>query len=407
MSEPGRPRLTVVIPAYNQARYLAGAIRSVLNQQADGRGLEDCEILVIDDGSSDHTRDVAHSFGERVRYIWQENQGLAGARNTGIRHARGELVALLDSDDEWLPNYLGEMTALAETHPQAAVFYCPVLYMDPEGKPLPQRSQAYGLATKELYWKLLRANFLVPSTILLRREAVCAAGLFDPAFRRLQDWELWLRMLRDGFQFVEAPQHLVRYRLHDASLSTDPRGGQRAARALVEKLFGAEDEAPLESWSSEKRRAFGGMYRYHALSSVQYASDWEASSGYLAQALQADPSLAEDMDLFYELALGSQPIGYRGVHPGVDVEANVVQLQAAVQTALEQMQPAPRAELQRKIWTAVNRAAGTLAYNLGQYRASRRLLVRALRLQPSLLGQRSVASAVVKSWLKPASGGRE
>jgi hypothetical protein len=122
--------------------------------------------------------------------------------------------------------------------------------------------------------------------------------------------------------------------------------------------------------------------------------------------LQVDPSLADDVDLFYELTLGSQPIGYRGVHPGVDVEANVVQLQAAVHTALEQMQPTPTSALQRKIWTAVNRAAGTLAYNLGQYRASRRLLVQALRLQPSLLRQRSVASAVVKSWLKPDSRGR-
>ena len=99
--ENSTPRVSVVIPAYNQAKYLGDAIQSVLSQT-----YRDFEIIVVDDGSTDDTPLVVSQLGGNLHYIRQTNQGLAGARNTGIRNAKGSYIALLDSDDIWLPEFL-------------------------------------------------------------------------------------------------------------------------------------------------------------------------------------------------------------------------------------------------------------------------------------------------------------
>ena len=187
------PKVSVVIPACNQAGYLTESIQSVLSQTYN-----DYEIIVVDDGSTDDTRAVVERMGGGIRYVWQENQGLAGARNTGIRAARGEYVALLDSDDAWLPSFLASMMSLAKANPDAAVLYCGVIYMDQWGCYLPQSGRMRILPTHELYETLLRYNFLIPSTIVMNRSVVASAGFFDVAFRRLQDWELWIRLLKQG-----------------------------------------------------------------------------------------------------------------------------------------------------------------------------------------------------------------
>ena len=93
--------VSVIIPAYNQARFLGEAIKSVLSQT-----YHNFEIIVVDDGSTDDTPLVASQFAGRINYFRQENQGLASSRNTGIRNSSGHFIALLDSDDQWLPNYL-------------------------------------------------------------------------------------------------------------------------------------------------------------------------------------------------------------------------------------------------------------------------------------------------------------
>jgi glycosyltransferase involved in cell wall biosynthesis len=119
---PATPRVSVVIPNYNHTRFITGAIQSVLNQT-----YRSFEVIVVDDGSTDNSREVVASFGSQVRYIWQENQGLAGARNTGIRAARGQLIGLLDADDQWLPDFLEKMVALADElrrWMKPVAFYC-------------------------------------------------------------------------------------------------------------------------------------------------------------------------------------------------------------------------------------------------------------------------------------------
>jgi glycosyltransferase involved in cell wall biosynthesis len=264
------PLVSVIIPLYNQERYIYGAIQSALNQT-----YRKCEVIVVDDGSTDNGREEVASFGEQVRYIYQENQGLAGARNTGIRAAKGEFIALLDADDLWLPDFLETMVSLANQNPGAAVYYCCAQGMDELGNDLPQVFGGPPLPPSLIYDSLLRADFLIPSTIIFRRQVVMAAGLFDPSLRSCEDWDLWLRLLPIHV-FIGTSACLVRYRLHGSSLTTNLPGMQNAVRAVMEKHFGPDDGQP-QLWSREKRRAFGGVYLYHTLTSVQQLNDWEVA----------------------------------------------------------------------------------------------------------------------------------
>ena len=383
--------VSVVIPAYNQGVYLVEAVESVLAQT-----YRNFEIIIVDDGSTDNTREVAHSFGDRVRYIWQENQGLAGARNTGIRHARGRFIALLDSDDRWLPGFLKNMVNLAQEHPEGDVYYSGWLAMDEKGKPLPQRSDGLVVPPQEMYLRVLRGNFLNCCSLLLRRGSLLQAGLFDPSFRRLQDWELWLRMLRDGFTFLGTTERMVLYRMHSESLSTDPAGGQQAAVLIAKKLFG-EDDGHQGDWSETKRLMYGGVYRYHALSSLMRQGDWQSAGRYLKKALQADPSLADDLSLFYELAVGAQPMGHRGRLTELDFRENASRM---VEMLSATLQPPVPGKVQEKAWASAYQALGTAAYNAGKLRLARQYIGHSL----SHRSPRAASPKVLVLWLKTFAG---
>ena len=405
MSLPGvpaaAPRVSVIIPAYNQARFLADAVNSVLAQTC-----RDFEIVIVDDGSTDETPTVAQGFfdaapwdaagSNRVRLFRQENRGLAGARNTGIRQARGEFIALLDSDDLWLPGFLEKMLALAGDHPEAAVLYCGWRYVDEGGRLLPEAPHLTVIPPMEMHARMLRANQLNVCTVLLRREAVLQAGLFDESFRRLEDWDLWLRLLEEVCTFVGLKEPLVLYRLHGSSLSADAAEMKRVSTRLVEKHFGPPD-GPSASWPAEKRLAYGGMYRYHAITALSRQGDWPACRKYLGKALASDPSLARDFELFYELALGSQPPGFRGAKQPADLKENAAHLLDALRDIFRSKEV--DRGLRREVFATAYRAMGIVAYNRGELALSRRYLLAALRQQPALARDPALAGALAKSIL--------
>ena len=384
--------VSVVIPAYNQAQYLFGAIESVLTQK-----YKEYEIIVVDDGSTDNTPTVAKQFSDIIRYIHQENQGLAGARNTGIQVAKGELISLLDADDQWLPDYLQTMVALVNQQPEAAVYYCCAQSMDAEGNDLPQVFGGPNVPPDKMYETLLRADFLIPSTIMLRKSVVKAAGLFDPTFRRLQDGELWIRLLKKDFRFIGIPDVLVRYRIHSTSLSNDPSGGQQAMMALAIKHFGPDDGQP-QTWSNDKQRAYGGVYRYHVLTSVQHQNDWKAASSFLRQGLQADPTLSTDLDLFYDLAHGNQPVGYRGTSFRVDLEHNASNITMMLEDVFSSSGALELKIMRRRTYGTANYALGLVAYNFDNRTLSRRFLLNALLYRPDLWSHSRVVGNFSKSF---------
>ena len=179
----GRPLVSVIIPTYNRASLLKRAIESVLNQE-----FEDFELIVVDDASQDRTPKVIESFKDgRIRYLrLKKNSGGPVARNTGIKKARGKFIALLDDDDEWLPNRLSVQIEKFETlEKKVGVVYGGFYYVSQEnGRIIGKRFPRY---RGNVYHHLLRENFIGSPTLLIRRECFKKAGLFDPKLSSSQD----------------------------------------------------------------------------------------------------------------------------------------------------------------------------------------------------------------------------
>lgn len=388
------PQVSVVIPNYNHTRFVSQAIQSALDQT-----YRSFEIIVVDDGSTDNSQEVVASFGNQVCYIWQENRGLGAARNTGIRAAQGELIGLLDADDQWSPIFLETMVSLAARHPEAAVYYCSAQGMDVDGRDLPQMFGGPARPPETMYPTLLRANFLIPSTIIMRRSVIVAAGLFEQTLHLIhgcEDWDLWLRIL-PNHSFIGTSACLVRYRLHGSSLSANVAGMQQAARAVIEKHFGPDD-GQRQSWSGEKRRAYGGLHRYLLLTSVQRQDDWQAAAQHLRRALRVDPTLATDLDLFYALALGSQPPGYRCTAHQLDFENNVRHISHVLSEVFCSPVGREFESLRPHTYGTAYYALGLVAYNTGQLSVSRHFLLKALRFRPDLWRSALVVGNLVKSF---------
>jgi len=389
------PKVSIIIPNYNQTKFLREAIQSALNQT-----YKSFEVIVIDDGSTDNCREVVSDFGDKVRYIWQENKGLGGARNTGINAAQGELIGLLDADDLWKPIFLEKMVSLASQNPDAGVFYCSAQAIDEETNELPQIFGGPARPPEIMYWTLLRANFIIPSTVLMRRSIVLAAGLFEQILQSVhgcEDWDLWLRILPEH-KFIGTSDCLVRYRIHGSSLSAHPERMQHAYQAVVEKHFGLDD-GEWQSWSKEKRRAFGGVYRYFVLTSIQRQDDWQSAAHYLSKALLVDPTLAEDLGLFYDLALGTQPAGYRGSAYQVDINKNATKINSMLENEFYSPLPEELRELKLKTLGTANYALGLAAYNTGSRSLSRRFYFKALSYRHELFQEKQVLGNLLKSFI--------
>ena len=214
------PLVSVIVPAYGAAQYIAATLDSVLAQT-----FKDYEIIVVNDGSpdSEELERVLEPYRDRIVYLRQENQGVSAARNTGIRVARGEYIAPLDADDMWDPEHLAAQLAVLETDSSIDVAYADArIFGDvPEaGRTVMDLSPSAGEVTFE---RLVTCQCTVPLCVsVVRRSTLLRAGLFDPALRRAEDFDLWLRIVRQGGRIVYQRRVLGHYRRHAGSLSADP-----------------------------------------------------------------------------------------------------------------------------------------------------------------------------------------
>jgi len=206
-----RVAVSVIIPTYNRAHLLGEALNSVRQQS-----FQDYEIIVVDDGSEDDTHRLVASHTMPIRYIYQENQGVARARNRAIEAATGELLAFLDSDDLWEPAFLERTVQRLRTHPDEALAYTDFVSIDRSGQPLRgHRKKPYG---GDVTRHLFASIFIHTSAVVVCRQAVLDAGGFDPNLSHNEDYDLWLRLsLRHRFGLV--PEPLCRRRCHPESLS--------------------------------------------------------------------------------------------------------------------------------------------------------------------------------------------
>ena len=240
------PTFTVVIPLYNTERYIAETLDSVLRQT-----YADFEVVVIDDASTDRGPEIVRDYmsrDRRVRMVTQDNRGLAGARNSGIRNARGRYIALLDADDLWMPEKLARHKAHLDANPQVAVSFAPSLLIDENGASLglAQTPKLDGIDAEHVFCRNPVGN---GSAAVLRRSALDDIAFnietpggprtcwFDETFRQSEDIELWTRIVATtSWQFAGVETPLTLYRVNSGGLSADVEKQFASWRRFRDKL---------------------------------------------------------------------------------------------------------------------------------------------------------------------------
>ena len=372
------PAVSVIIPAYNQARYLDEAIRSVLAQTCP-----DLEIVVVDDGSTDNTPEVAQQHTDpRLRYIRQENQGLSAARNTGIRHARARYLTYLDSDDLFMPAKLSLLMAEIERSPAAGLVAGQAIPIDDAGnkighifdQPLPDDPEM-----------LLLGNPLHVGSILLRREWQERVGFFDTALRSYEDWDMWLRLARAGCPMRSIAQPVSLYRFHSAQMTRHGAQMTNASFAVLDKVY-RDDDLP-HAWRALRSRAYSRA-NLRAAAQDYLAANYPTGANHLIQAVAQDDSLLADdaarlaahLSAWSELPkVGDRVSFLESVYEHLPPELDLVRSRkrydlgrAAMQSAFE-------------------------AYQRGDLAAARIAVQRAFRYDPRWLANRGAVAVFVRS----------
>jgi glycosyltransferase involved in cell wall biosynthesis len=277
------PLVSVIIPAYNQGKYVGEAIQSVL-----GQSFRDFEIIVINDGSTDETSQVAKSFSDaRLRYIFQENQGLSAARNTGIRNSKGVYITYLDADDLFTPTKLAVLTQILEAEPDMGLVAGQAVPIDEKGnrigrifdKPVPMDQR-----------ELLLSNPLHVGSVMLRMSWQKKVGYFDESLRSYEDWDMWLRLAKMGCKMGWVSKPVSFYRFHTNQMIRNSRQMTEATFAVLDKLF--NDPYLTPDWLEFKNLAYSGA---NMRAAVQAYNSGNISEGkmYISNAVQLNPKLLD------------------------------------------------------------------------------------------------------------------
>src|ERR1041385_3623857 len=252
----GSPQLSVIIPAYNIAPYIAETLESVFAQT-----FTHYEVIVINDGSPDTIdfEDALQPYLDRIIYLKQENGGASVARNAGLKAARGEFVAFLDGDDLWLPNYLEDQMKFIRTRGCDLACADATFFGDSVDK-APSYMIAWMDDAPEIgdfdFLELVDARrSVITSGVVARRQPLIEIGMFDPELRRAQDFDLWLRLAVAGCRLSFQRKALLKYRCRPNSLSGGIINSHRRELRIFDKIEQSYDLSP------EQRNAVAEVIR--------------------------------------------------------------------------------------------------------------------------------------------------
>ncbi|MGZ5480447.1 MAG: glycosyltransferase family 2 protein [Pyrinomonadaceae bacterium] len=229
--------VSVIMPAYNAERYIADSIKSVIDQT-----YENWELIVVDDGSTDKTAEIVRALAAeetRIRYVFQENQRLGKARNTGVTNARGPLIAFLDSDDLWMGRKLELQVQMLE-RANADIVYTDGFFFtdsDPAAETRTLSVICGRIEGARMLDSLLLHNSIPVLSVLMRRKTFGEAGPFEESapYHGSEDYDLWLKAAGHGAVFYGMEEKLVRYRRHHAAMTTKDSGWLRPTLTVVKR----------------------------------------------------------------------------------------------------------------------------------------------------------------------------
>jgi glycosyltransferase involved in cell wall biosynthesis len=225
------PRVSVVIPTFNRGGIIGEAVESVLSQEGIG-----FELIVVDDGSTDNTSEVLSAFQKHIILIRQTNQGVSAARNRGIRKARGDLIAFLDSDDKWLSGKLSRQVAFFDRHPDALICQTEEIWIKDGKRVNPKRRHTK--VSGMIFEQCLPLCLISPSAVMMKQSLFAEVGLFDENLPACEDYDLWLRVSsRYPVYLIDTPL-IVKRGGHADQLSRTPGLDRFRIRALEKIIAG-------------------------------------------------------------------------------------------------------------------------------------------------------------------------
>mgnify|MGYP000225793700 CR=1 FL=1 len=273
------PLISIVTPTYNRSEFLAEAVNSVL-----GQTYSNFELLIIDDGSTDDTRELVASYQQdpRIRYFYQSNQGQSVARNRGIAESAGDFICFLDSDNAWLPKKLERSLLEFQRFPETQVVYGDSILID-------ENSAEIGKSTMKRYSgritaNLLKDNFVSMNTTMTRRHCFEEMGGFNESDRIAEDYELWLRF-STKFEFHYIPEFLGCYRKMDNQISSDKQRRFEGNERLLLKFL---EQYPDAVTGRERRRGLSHFYIRKARYEIS-AKAFRAALSDIARGTKYDP----------------------------------------------------------------------------------------------------------------------
>jgi len=224
------PTVSVIITTYNRASFLEEAIQSVLAQD-----FRDFELIVVDDGSTDGTRQILERYADSLTPLYQENCGVSAARNSGIQHSHGAYVAFLDSDDLWLSKKLSTQITFFNTHPQALICQTEEIWVRKGMRVNPRK--VHKKYSGEIFEHCLSLCRVSPSAVLVKRILFDEVGLFDEGLPVCEDYDLWLRVAcRHPIYLLEQPL-IIKRGGHPDQLSRQFEGIDRFRIKALTKIL--------------------------------------------------------------------------------------------------------------------------------------------------------------------------
>ena len=272
------PKVSIIVPAFNQAHFLRKCIDSALTQT-----FNDLEVIVVDDGSTDDTPRVAGEFDtyDNFKYLRQDNMGCGTARNRGMNESAGEYLCFLDSDDFYHPEKVALQASILDESPDIDFVYCDIVTVDENGR---ESGQAFSVGESRkvlsgnIFCSLFLGGYFPPHTVMVRRAVLEKFGPFDTSFGGHSDYELWLRLAAEGCRAYYLDRKLAFYRVHSASMSKDIQHMNETHNGALEKIIrhypGAvanavfqlqkilEDQHAANVWLSGQIKTYGDCYYF-------------------------------------------------------------------------------------------------------------------------------------------------